>query len=56
MFSKKKRLPGGEPAMVLRYGIPPLQITSDTKNYKVEAPIHDNIRESVIWECKEHLE
>jgi hypothetical protein len=51
---KKNRLPGGEPAMVLRYGIPSLQITSDTKNYKVETPIHDNIRELVIWECKEH--
>ena len=21
---------------------------------KVETPIHDNIRESVTWECKEH--
>jgi hypothetical protein len=22
--------------------------------HKVEIPIHDNIRESVTWECKEH--
>jgi hypothetical protein len=22
--------------------------------YKVETPIHDGIRESVTWECKEH--
>jgi hypothetical protein len=21
---------------------------------KVETPIHDNVRESVTWECKEH--
>jgi hypothetical protein len=22
--------------------------------YKVETPIHDNIRELITWECKEH--
>ena len=24
------------------------------KSCKVEAPIHDNIRELITWECKEH--
>jgi hypothetical protein len=23
-------------------------------SYKVETPIHDNIRELITWECKEH--
>jgi hypothetical protein len=25
-----------------------------TAPYKVETPIHDDIRELVTWECKEH--
>jgi hypothetical protein len=26
----------------------------NSSSSKVETPIHDNIRESVTWECKEH--
>jgi hypothetical protein len=29
-------------------------LVSNRVSCKVETPIHDNIRESVTWECKEH--
>jgi hypothetical protein len=38
----------GEPAA--RY----LQMNRLSLRTKVETPIHDNIRELVTWECKEH--
>jgi hypothetical protein len=31
-----------------------IKLNPNTKYHKVETPIHDNIRELVTWECKEH--
>jgi hypothetical protein len=31
-----------------------LPVWATIRRAKVETPIHDNIRESVTWECKEH--
>ena len=45
---------------IKRYAVPlcalptPHAIWNGMYGFKVETPIHDNIRELITWECKEH--